>query len=88
MPTWLDKDLLAPLDVQRLGYSSLPAFTDDFAPAFVAGAVQDGKAYGYPLWFYGYANLPQHQAVQGSRPRSPTRTGRRPGSSSARSRSG
>jgi multiple sugar transport system substrate-binding protein len=56
MPTWLDKGLLAPLDVQRLGYSSLTAFTDDFASAFVAGAVQEGKAYGYPLWFYGYCN--------------------------------
>ena len=70
MPTWLDKNLLAPLDVQRLAYSSLRRFTDDFAPAFVAGAVQDGKVYGYPLWFYGFCNLPQHQAIQGSRPRS------------------
>ena len=56
MPTWFDKNLLAPLDVQRLGYSSLDAFTSDFAPAFVAGAVKDGKAYGFPLWFYGYCN--------------------------------
>lgn len=56
MPTWLDKNLLAPLDVQRLGYPSLQTFSDDFAPAFVSGAVQNGKAYGYPLWFYGYCN--------------------------------
>ena len=56
MPTWQAKGLLAPLDVQRLGYSSLKTFTDDFAPAFVAGAVQKGRAYGYPLWFYGYVN--------------------------------
>jgi multiple sugar transport system substrate-binding protein len=56
MPTWLDKGLLAPLDVNRLGYSSLSAFSDDFAPAFVKGAVKDGKVYGYPLWFYGYLN--------------------------------
>jgi multiple sugar transport system substrate-binding protein len=56
MPTWQAKGLLAPLDVQRLGYPSLKAFTDDFAPAFVAGAVQKGKAYGFPLWFYGYLN--------------------------------
>lgn len=56
MPTWHAKKLLAPLDVQRLGYPSLKAFTDDFAPAFVAGAVEKGKVYGYPLWFYGYAN--------------------------------
>src|SRR5215813_15295449 len=27
MPVWLDKGLLAPLDVQRLGYASLDAFT-------------------------------------------------------------
>src|SRR5579864_3686316 len=56
MPTWLDKNLLVPLDVQRLGYPSLAAFTADFAPAFVEGAVADGKAYGFPLWFYGYCN--------------------------------
>jgi multiple sugar transport system substrate-binding protein len=56
MPTWLDKNLLAPLDVQRLGYSSLSALSDDFAPAFVAGAVQGGNTYGFPLWFYGYCN--------------------------------
>lgn len=56
MPTWHAKGLLAPLDVQRLGYPSLKAFSDDFAPAFLAGAVRDGNAYGFPLWFYGYNN--------------------------------
>lgn len=56
MPLWFDKDLIAPLDVQRLGYASLDAFRNDFAPAFVSGAIKDGKAYGYPLWFYGYCN--------------------------------
>ncbi len=56
MPTWLAKDLLAPLDVQRLGYSSVQSFSDDFTQAFVAGATKDGKVYGYPLWFYGFAN--------------------------------
>ncbi|BBK43488.1 hypothetical protein STVA_35080 [Allostella vacuolata] len=56
MPTWLAKDLLAPLDVQRLGYSSVKSFSDDFTQAFVAGATKDGKVYGYPLWFYGFAN--------------------------------
>jgi multiple sugar transport system substrate-binding protein len=56
MPVWLDKGLLAPLDVQRLGYPALQAFADDFAPAFVKGAIHDGKAYGYPLWFYGFCN--------------------------------
>lgn len=56
MPTWLSKNLLAPLDVQRLGYASMDKFREGFAPAFVNGAVQDGKAYGFPLWFYGYVN--------------------------------
>ena len=52
----MDKGLLAPLDVQRLGYPHYDAFTDDFAAAFVKGATQDGKVYGYPLWFYGFCN--------------------------------
>jgi ABC-type glycerol-3-phosphate transport system substrate-binding protein len=56
MPTWMDKSLLAPLDVQRLGYTSYDNFTGDFAEAFVKGATQDGKVYGYPLWFYGFCN--------------------------------
>ncbi len=56
MPVWLDKGLIAPLDVTRLGYSSFAAFTGDFAPAFVEGATQGGKAFGFPLWFYGYIN--------------------------------
>jgi multiple sugar transport system substrate-binding protein len=56
MPTWLSRKLIAPLDVQRLGYSSLDAFRNDHAPAFVAGAIQEGKAYGYPIWFYGFLN--------------------------------
>ena len=56
MPTWLARKLIAPLDVQQLGYSSLEAFRNDHAPAFVAGSVHDGKAYGYPLWFYGFMN--------------------------------
>src|ERR1700730_9165664 len=51
MPTWLDKGLLPPLHPQRLGYASLDAFTGYFASAFVKGATQDGKVYGYPLWF-------------------------------------
>lgn len=56
MPTWFAKDLLAPLDVQRLGYASMDAFKNDFAPAFINGAMKDGKLYGYPMWFYGYCN--------------------------------
>ncbi len=30
--------------------------SNDFASAFVAGATQGGKVYGYPLWFYGFCN--------------------------------
>ena len=56
MPIWLDKGLLAPLDVKKLGYDSFGAFTGDFAKAFVDGATKDGKVYGYPMWFYGYCN--------------------------------
>jgi len=56
MPLWLDKNLILPLDIQRLGYASLDAFRNDFAPAFLSGAIKDGKVYGYPLWFYGYPN--------------------------------
>ncbi len=56
MPLWLDKNLIAPLDVQRLGYASLDKFQSDFAPAFVSGAIKDGKTFGYPLWFYGFPN--------------------------------
>lgn len=56
MPTWMSKNLLAPLEVSRLGYANYDAFVNDFASAFVAGATQGGKAYGYPLWFYGFCN--------------------------------
>jgi len=35
MPVWLAKGLLAPLDVQRLGYSSYETYTADFTKAFV-----------------------------------------------------
>jgi multiple sugar transport system substrate-binding protein len=56
MPTWLARNLIAPLDVQALGYSSVDAFRRDHADAFIAGAIQDGKVYGYPIWFYGFCN--------------------------------
>ena len=56
MPTWMSKGLLAPLDVAKLGYPTMKAFTDDYPPAFVDGAVINGRAYGYPLWFYGFSN--------------------------------
>jgi multiple sugar transport system substrate-binding protein len=56
MPTWLSRNLIAPLDVQALGYPSIDAFRRDHADAFIAGAIQDGKVYGYPIWFYGFCN--------------------------------
>jgi multiple sugar transport system substrate-binding protein len=56
MPTWLARDLIVPLDVQELGYSSTKAFREDFPAAFVAGSFKDGKVYGFPIWFYGYLN--------------------------------
>ena len=56
MPTWQAKGLIAPLDIQKLGYSSYKAFADDFPEAFLAGATKDGKVYGFPTWFYGFLN--------------------------------
>src|SRR6267142_1409063 len=68
MPTWLARNLIAPLDVKLLGYSSLDAFRKDHADAFVAGAIKDGQAYGYPLWFYGFCNyLNTKQFKQGNK---------------------
>jgi multiple sugar transport system substrate-binding protein len=56
MPTFLDKGLLAPMDVQRLGYSSIEAYRNDYSAPAVMGAIQDGKVYGNPSWFYGFVN--------------------------------
>ena len=66
MPVWLSRKLIAPLDTGLLGYSSLDAFRKDHADAFVAGSIHEGKAYGYPLWFYGlqnYVNTKQFKEV-------------------------
>jgi multiple sugar transport system substrate-binding protein len=66
MPTWLARKLIAPLDVGLLGYPSLDAFRNDHADAFVAGSIHEGRAYGYPLWFYGlqnYVNTKQFKEV-------------------------
>ena len=56
MPIWRSKNLIAPLDVTRLGYRGVSEFSADYPKAFVDGAVADGKVYGYPVWFYGYSN--------------------------------
>jgi multiple sugar transport system substrate-binding protein len=56
MPVWLDKNLLAPLDVQRLGYASIDGFKDDHPPAALSGVLKDGKVYGLPTWFHAFSN--------------------------------
>ena len=56
MPTWLSRNMIAPMDIKRLGYSSLQNFMNDYPKAFVDGAVKDGKVYGYPVYVYGFLN--------------------------------
>jgi hypothetical protein len=46
MPTWLSRDLLAPLDVRKLGYENQATFNADFPQAFVEGATHRGQVYG------------------------------------------
>ena len=43
MPSWLARNLIAPLEPAALGYASVDAFRKDHADAFVQGAIQDGK---------------------------------------------
>jgi multiple sugar transport system substrate-binding protein len=56
MPTWLSRNLIAPLDVKELGYSSLTSYMDDYPKAFTDVSVKKDKVYGYPIWFYGFLN--------------------------------
>ena len=56
MPTWLSRNMIAPLDIKRLGYSSLQAFVNDYPKAFVDGAVKGDKVYGFPVYIYGFLN--------------------------------
>jgi ABC-type glycerol-3-phosphate transport system substrate-binding protein len=56
MPIWLDKDLVAPMDVTKLGYSSMKSFVDDYPKAYIESSVKNGKAYAFPLFFYGWLN--------------------------------
>ena len=56
MPTFLDKGLLAPMDVQRLGYASIDAYRDDHSTPAAMSSMHDGKVYGFPSWFYGFVN--------------------------------
>jgi multiple sugar transport system substrate-binding protein len=56
MPTWFARNLIAPLDIKLLGYSSMQAYVDDYPKAYIDGAVKDGKVYGFPVYFYGFLN--------------------------------
>jgi multiple sugar transport system substrate-binding protein len=56
MPTWLSRDMIAPLDIRLLGYSSLQSFVNDYPKAFIDGAVKNDKVYGYPVYVYGFLN--------------------------------
>jgi multiple sugar transport system substrate-binding protein len=56
MPTWLTRNLIAPLDIKELGYSSLQSYMDDYPKAFTDISVKKEKVYGYPIWFYGFLN--------------------------------
>lgn len=56
MPTWLSRDMIAPLDIKLLGYSSLQSFVNDYPKAFIDGAVKNDKVYGYPVYVYGFLN--------------------------------
>lgn len=56
MPVWLDKGLLAPLDLGLLGYNSMGEFNAAHADASVQSAISDGQVYGFPFTFYGYCN--------------------------------
>ncbi len=56
MPVWLDKGLLAPMDLGLLGYSSLAEFENSHTSAAGKSAIQGGKLYGVPFQFYGFCN--------------------------------
>ena len=56
MPTWLSRNMIAPLDIKLLGYPSLPDFIKDYPKSFIDGAVKDNKVYGYPIYIYGFMN--------------------------------
>ncbi len=56
MPVWLDKGLLAPLEPNLLGFSSVADFSRNHTDAAGKTAVQDGKLFGVPFQFYGFCN--------------------------------
>jgi multiple sugar transport system substrate-binding protein len=56
MPTWLARNLIAPIDIKQLGYSSQQSYVNDYPKAFIDVTVKNDKVYGYPIWFYGFLN--------------------------------
>ena len=57
MPIWIERELIAPMDIQRLGYNSLQAYKDDYAPACVGDFTRNETVYGYPMWYLGFSNF-------------------------------
>jgi hypothetical protein len=84
MPVWLAKGLLAPLYVQRLGYSSYETYTADFTKAFVDGARRTARSTAIPPGFTASATTSTRSTSRKSAS-IPTRTGRSRSSNSARS---
>ena len=69
MPVWLDKDLLAPLDVKKLGYDTFDAFTRRFCPGLRSRRHQGRQGLRLSDVVLWVPQLSEHQAVQGSRAR-------------------
>jgi ABC-type glycerol-3-phosphate transport system substrate-binding protein len=57
MPTWIERNLVAPMDVQRLGWNSFKSFQADFSSACVEDFSREEKLYGYPMWYLGFSNF-------------------------------
>ena len=57
MPTWMDKSLLAPLDVQRLGYTSYRHLHRRLRASFRQGRdSRTARSTAIRSWFYGFCN--------------------------------
>ena len=84
MPVWLDKGLLAPLDVKKLGYPSYDAFTADYAKALSTARPRTARSTAIRCGSMATATISTPSSSRRSAS-TPTRTGRRAGSNSARS---
>ena len=85
MPIWLDKGLLAPLDVKQLGYEFLWRLYRGFCQGVRRRRDQGRQGLRLSDVVLRLLQLSQRQAVQGGRVSMPKRTGRRTGSNSAKS---